>query len=929
MTDILARQRQLIGTTAEWGADDLVLGNGEIAVERVSATEIKIKIGDGVNHFSTLPYVAGGTTGGAGGAITAAGGTLTGPLVLPAGAPTGRQAVSKEEADKLYVLVSKLIAASAGAASSGRVPQLNAMGKLDSSFLSITGGMVFHGVTDPTAAAPATPAAGDYYFASKNATLGATWTGLVGAAVKANDSLLFDGTNWHSVAASADLSAFVEKSGGTMTGPLNIPLVPATVTEATSKDYVDKELAKKAALVHTHPTLLPLTGGTLTGDLTLAGAPTTALMAATKGYVDAKRDTTKVDVANLVDAGGAGNAGKVPKLDAAGRIPSTMLPAAVVGAMSFKGSVSPVSAAPAGAAQGDFYMASVAGSATWAGITGQAIKVGDSLIFDGTNWHAIPAESDLAAYLPLAGGTMSGPIVLSAAPAADMQAATKKYVDDTLKAASGGTGAAVPLAGGTMTGLLVLSGAPTADLNAATKKYVDDQDALKLDKTLLVTAAGTAAQASHIIALDAAGKIPASALPVAGNMSFKGTADVTAAVPAGVASGNYYLAAANAVAGAGWTGIVGQSLKAGDALVYDGAAWHAMAQNIDLTGYLPLAGGTVTGAINLPAATPTVATQAVSKGYVDSEVAKKALLVHTHSYLPLAGGTVTGPIVLPAAAPTADNQAANKAYVDAEAAKKADKTHTHTEYMPKTDFVYPANINGLIITWVDARKISIGVGSCSDSAGDTWIVSKTPLIKTLDAWAAGTNKGMFDGHGALGTNGIDLFLIYNPTTKAVDVLAANSIALGTAPALPAGFTKYRRFISVFHKSVALGIQQFVQIGDAIESVAPAASLLGQGITGTPSQVAIPAPPHPIVVNMVFSVSSTLNALITIASKTQAIPSVATGFHMYSPGGPNYNVAQVEVRTDDATVWLTSNQAVLVGAAYVNCYIDTLRHTRAV
>ena len=183
MTDILARQRQLIGTTAEWGADDLVLGNGEMAVERVSATEIKVKIGDGVSRFSKLPYVAGGTTGG-GGPITSAGGTMTGPLVLPAGAPTGRQAVSKEEADKLYVLVSKLIAASAGAASADSVPKLNAAGKIDASFLSIAGGMTFKGTIDPTAAAPATPAVGDYYFAKKSATLGATWTGLVGTTIK-------------------------------------------------------------------------------------------------------------------------------------------------------------------------------------------------------------------------------------------------------------------------------------------------------------------------------------------------------------------------------------------------------------------------------------------------------------------------------------------------------------------------------------------------------------------------------------------------------------------------------------------------------------------------------------------------------------------------------------------------------------------------
>jgi len=127
---------------------------------------------------------------------------------------------------------------------------------------------------------------------------------------------------------------------------------------------------------------------------------------------------------------------------------------------------------------------------------------------------------------------MTGPIVLAAAPSADMQAANKKYVDDRLSAASGGTGAAVPLAGGTMTGPLVLSGAPAVDLNAATKKYVDDHDALKVDASLLVAAGGTAADANHIVKLDATGKIPPSALPIAGNMSFKGTAAVKLACDA-------------------------------------------------------------------------------------------------------------------------------------------------------------------------------------------------------------------------------------------------------------------------------------------------------------------------------------------------------------------------------------------------------------
>lgn len=72
------------------------------------------------------------------------------------------------------------------------------------------------------------------------------------------------------------------------------------------------------------------------------------------------------------------------------------------------------------------------------------------------------------AALPKNGGTMTGPLTLAGAPTQDLQAATKKYVDD-----NSGKGALM-LTGGTMTGPLTLNGAPTADLMAATKKYVDD-----------------------------------------------------------------------------------------------------------------------------------------------------------------------------------------------------------------------------------------------------------------------------------------------------------------------------------------------------------------------------------------------------------------------------------------------------------------------
>ena len=100
---------------------------------------------------------------------------------------------------------------------------------------------------------------------------------------------------------------------------------------------------------------------------------------------------------------------------------------------------------------------------------------------------AAQAQATADAALPKAGGTMTGKIVLDGAPTSDLHAASKKYVDDN----AGGSGtdataraaaaqaqatadAALPKAGGTMTGALTLNAAPTADLQAATKKYVDD-----------------------------------------------------------------------------------------------------------------------------------------------------------------------------------------------------------------------------------------------------------------------------------------------------------------------------------------------------------------------------------------------------------------------------------------------------------------------
>ena len=54
MADIHARMRQLIQSTADWGATDPVLGRGEIGFERQLSGEVKSRIGDGVKHWSAL-----------------------------------------------------------------------------------------------------------------------------------------------------------------------------------------------------------------------------------------------------------------------------------------------------------------------------------------------------------------------------------------------------------------------------------------------------------------------------------------------------------------------------------------------------------------------------------------------------------------------------------------------------------------------------------------------------------------------------------------------------------------------------------------------------------------------------------------------------------------------------------------------------------
>lgn len=98
-----------------------------------------------------------------------------------------------------------------------------------------------------------------------------------------------------------------------------------------------------------------------------------------------------------------------------------------------------------------------------------------------------------------------------------------------------------------------------------------------------------------------------------------GSADPTTAAPAATL-GNAYIASVGGVAVASWTGIAGQTVNAGDLLIYDGAKWIRSASAstsgvLSITGTAPITvGGTAADPVIGVALATTTTTGVVSVG---------------------------------------------------------------------------------------------------------------------------------------------------------------------------------------------------------------------------------------------------------------------------------------------------------------------------
>ena len=160
--------------------------------------------------------------------------------------------------------------------------------------------------------------------------------------------------------------------------------------------------------------LLPAEFPGLTGDVTVAAGSLTATLAASgiaagtygvvtvdaKGRATAGRALASADVTAAlgftpISTALEGVAGGVATLDSNGKIPTSQLPASVLGAENYQGTWNASTNTPTLASgtgtKGYFYKVSVAGTTTLDGVSSWSVN--DFVTFDGTTWDKIDGQS--------------------------------------------------------------------------------------------------------------------------------------------------------------------------------------------------------------------------------------------------------------------------------------------------------------------------------------------------------------------------------------------------------------------------------------------------------------------------------------------------------------------------------------------------------
>lgn len=164
----------------------------------------------------------------------------------------------------------------------------------------------------------------------------------------------------------------------------------------------------------------------------------------------------------------------------------------------------------------EYWVVPAAASTTISAVRSQLVPATVAIQAVSKQYVDAAVSSITGNYLSASGGTMTGPLLLSADPTSAMQASDKHYVDDAVSST-------LPVSGGTLTGPLTLAADPTAALQAATKEYVDaNSGSAAMAAAQAAQATANAAVPSSkvgasggVAPLDASTRVPAANMPVA------------------------------------------------------------------------------------------------------------------------------------------------------------------------------------------------------------------------------------------------------------------------------------------------------------------------------------------------------------------------------------------------------------------------------
>lgn len=184
-----------------------------------------------------------------------------------------------------------------------------------------------------------------------------------------------------------------------------------------------------------------------------------------------------------------------------------------------------------------------------------------------------------------------------------------------------------------------------------------------------------------------------------------------------------------------------------------------------------------------------------------------------------------------------------------------------------------------------SATFGVSVGQATDSAGAVSMPLSVAFTKTASLWVAGSTNGALDTGTVANSTWYHAYLIQRQDNNLVDVIVSTSAA---GPALPSGYTRYRR-IGAMKTDGSAKWTQFSQKGNEFLWTAPTNDG-GVATSTTPSNLTVNVP-------LGVQVNALLNSAATIGGGVSYIL-------MYSPD----QGAQSAVSTGSHTLWADNGSA---------------------